>query len=351
MSAASVSLRGTAEERYLVSRALTAGDKLAALAFAEGQREAWRSTPEVYIWHKASVNAMESGDPGGLATPRAVRDYILEAPRARAVIDRLDNLRRVPLNISVPGITSNANASAVAEGAAKPLTRYSAATLTVAPRKFVGEIVVTAEMLRHSISATTQSLGRDLGADLVAKMDQYFLDPNLGGSITNGAPTIPSTGDSLAEIDADLGTAEANFEDADSSLDNAVWIMAPRTAAYLAGLRGTGGNLAFPNINLRTGGSVHGIPLLISSALRAAGSPGETQIVLADQSRILFGDDGQFEVTIARDASIQLDDAPSSAASQQVSLFQANLVAIRAERWCGWAAGDGAVVCIDNVTH
>ena len=59
-------------------------------------------------------------------------------------------------------------------------------------------------------------------------------------------------------------------------------------------------------------------------------------IVLADANQILLADDGQVSVDVSREASLEMDDAPSGGPQSLVSLWQNNLVGLRAERYVTW---------------
>jgi HK97 family phage major capsid protein len=271
--------------------------------------------------------------------------------RERSLIDRIPGFRRAPLNISMLAVAGDATAHIVAEGIAKPLSKFSMARVTVTPRKITAACVVTDELLRFSSGLAEVSLGSELAKAVGLQMDRRFIDPDVVDSISNGATVISSSGSSLAAVDSDLKAMFAVFATQDSALDSAVFSMSSTTAVYLASLRGSGGNPAFPNITAR-GGNLLGIPVYISGALIASGSPGEGAIVLFDPAQILLGDEGQMDVTVARNASVQLSDTPTSPATETVSLFQANLLALRAERWCGWSRQAAtSVVVLDNVQY
>ena len=72
--------------------------------------------------------------------------------------------------------------------------------------------------------------------------------------------------------------------------------------------------------------------------------------MLIDPNQILYADTGQANVTVARSASVQLSDSPTSSATTLTSLFQSNLVGLRSERWCGFArAQASSVIVIDDI--
>lgn len=342
--------RGTAAGRLLKAVLQARGDVVNALGYAEGQYDAWRTTPEVVAVLRAAVNAMTTGDPGGLADAIAVTNDFVGLVRDNTIIDRVANFKRVPLNVKIPTTTADANAYQVGEGIAKPMSRFSMQTVTVSPRKIAASVVVTTELMRVSSGLAESMLATELARAVAAQADYRFLDPDVAGSIANGATVISSGGGTLAALDADFKTMlKALAASGDGALTNAVWCMPSQVAIYLAGVRGTGGDLAYPNITAK-GGSLMGLPVFTTGALRARGSPGEYALSLFDPQQIFVGDQGQMAVSVAQHASVQLDDGPLSTATQMVSLFQADLVAPRAERWLGWQrVSTASVITMDNI--
>jgi len=69
----------------------------------------------------------------------------------------------------------------------------------------------------------------------------------------------------------------------------------------------------------------------------------------------MLADDGGVEIDISREASLQMESAPDSPATAStvlVSLWQHNMVAIRAERFINWKKSrDGAVQFIQNAKY
>ena len=139
--------------------------------------------------------------------------------------------------------------------------------------------------------------------------------------MTSGATPIPSTGSALANIDVDLGAALNALDAAGSNLAMAVWVMRARSAIHLARVRGTGGAPAFPFINAR-GGSLLGLPVVVSNSLPLNPPTGDaTSIALIDPAGIALADDGEAELGVAMEASIQMVDDPVTGAAQKVSCW------------------------------
>jgi HK97 family phage major capsid protein len=349
MSAVSLATPSLALGRYCKAIATAQGDVLGGLGFAEGQHAAWRDTPQGLSTLKSAVAALSSADAAGLAAAQ-VYDLLMPAVRSNELISRIPGLRRAPLNVSVPVITGDANAHLVAEGVAKPLSTFSLATITITPRKIVADICVTNELLRLSTQAADTALATELAKAATAQMDRQFANADFPNSIASGASTFNSTGSTLGAVDHDLAAMlDALAAGGDNALNNAVWIMSARAAVYLASLRGSGGNPAFPLLTAK-GGSLLGLGVYTASGLNSFDSPSESQILLLDAAQILIGDSGEAAISIAKDADVQLSDAPSSPATSTVSLFASNLTVLRAERWCAWARqSTSSVIVLDNV--
>jgi hypothetical protein len=91
------------------------------------------------------------------------------------------------------------------------------------------------------------------------------------------------------------------------------------------------GAQAFPGLTAQ-GGNLLGIPVVTSNVVGA-------QIVAAHAPSILFADDGQTEIDVSEEASLQMDSVPANPTDSTtvlVSLFQRNMVALRADRFITW---------------
>jgi hypothetical protein len=108
------------------------------------------------------------------------------------------------------------------------------------------------------------------------------------------------------------------------------WIMSPENALILSRLRGTGGERIFPDVGV-LGGAIWEIPVIVSAG---AGST----VILLDAAEVLLSDDG-LEIDVAKHATLQMDSDPAdpvTASTSLVSLWQMNLVALRAIRHMRW---------------
>jgi hypothetical protein len=217
----------------------------------------------------------------------------LAAVDRESIVGQLD-AARMPLGGSARIQIGAVPAAVVAEGGDKPIARID---FTLDARQFVkvpATIVASVEALRHLGSNVQAGLTRHLIAACAAAADVYLVD-----AFTAGSPAGSS----------DPGT-----------LLMAISGGAPRRPALIGGFDSF---LALAPGTLR---DLRDLGVRIITTPSAAG-----RLVAVDTAGLLLAD-VSLDVMVARHASVMLDTgSPSSAAL--VNLWQANLVAIRAERF------------------
>lgn len=197
--------------------------------------------------------------------------------------------------------------------------------------------------------------------DLVHTIGQFmnvaFIDPtqaaypavNSPRPITYGAETILSSGNTVAAITADIQSALSYVSQNGLPLTGLAWVMNPRTKIYLSMLRlGTAdGGYAFPEVG--PSGTLAGFPIVDSASVPIDATDSSTFIALVAPSEILLADDGGVTLDASREASIAMSD---DGTSSLVSLWQSNLIGLRAERYCYWQPRRAACcVVISDVTY
>jgi hypothetical protein len=342
--------KGLAAIRFVRALAIADGDPVTALAFAE--RQNWSDRHRIVTALKATVDAVDTDAAAALIAPVGV-DFA-EFLRPLTVVGRLQGMRRAPFETRLVGMTAGAVAHWVGEVAPKPATFAALAEqeTRLNSRKVVAFYLATVELMRASAPVGERLLLAEWGRAAAQAVDIAFLDPANSGddtmppAVTHGAATHASTGSTLAQIDADLALLVGSLNDAGSSLEYATWIMHPRTALYLARLRGTGGALAHPGMTAR-GGELLGLPVLTSANVQIASTTGSpTTISLIDGDGILLADDGEATLSVARHASVQADDDPQAGAQAMISLWQQNMIGLRAERFINWRARRDAIASV-----
>ncbi|WP_312800041.1 phage major capsid protein [Pseudomonas sp.] len=327
--------KGTAFTRYAIALARSKGNLMQAAEIAKGWED---STPEVATVLKAAVAAGTTTDPSWaapLVEYQNMASEFIELLRPQTIVGRIQGLRRVPFNIRMPGQTSGSSVGWVGEGMAKPVSALSFDTTTLRFTKVAGIVVLTDELVRFSNPSAEAIVTADLTASIAQFLDGQFIDPAVAevsnvspASITNGVTPIAASGVDADAVRADVRALFAQFIAANLTPTNGVWIMSPTTALALSMMVNPLGQPEFPGLTMN-GGTFFGLPAITSET---AGNV----IVLANASEILLADDGGVTLDVSREASLQMNTAPAAGAQSLVSLWQNNMVGLRAERFINW---------------
>ena len=271
----------------------------------------------------------------------------------------IPNLRRVPFNVHIKGQISGGTGYWVGEGAPKPVTKFDFNNVYLSWAKVANIAVLTEELLRFSNPSAEQLVRDALAEALIARMDTDFVDPakalvaNVSpASITNGVVAIHSSGNTADNVRMDIAALWAPFIAANISPTTAVYIMTPTTALSLSLMRNSLGQPEFPGITIN-GGTLDGIPVITSNYVPT--NSNGSLVILANASDIWLADDGQVVIAASTEASLQMDTAPTNdshtpTATQVVSMFQTDSVALRAERFINWQKRRAqAVAVLDDV--
>jgi len=346
--------KGTGFVRYAMALAATRGARFEAAEYAKR----WEgSTPEVAMvlkqvdigtMQKAAMTAGTTTD-SDWAAPLVVYQNMasefVELLRPATIIGRL-SLRRVPFNVTMPTQTQGSTVGWVGQGKPKPVGELKFGQLSLGMAKAAGIIVISEELARSSDPAAEGLIRGDMIAAMAEFLDEQFIDPSVAevsnvspAAITNGVTPVEATGTNAAALRTDFKTLVATFLAANQSLSGAAWIMTETQALALSLMQNALGQPEFPAMSI-TGGTLFGLPVVASENVPAeGGSPSGNRIILVKQSDILLADDGQTIVDVSREASLQMNstpDDPATASTVYVSLWQNNLVGLRAERFINW---------------
>ena len=331
---------GTAFIRATMARVRAKGDSMQALEYAKQWRD---STPEVEMMIKAAVAPGTTTDPtwaAALVTVRNATEEFLALLRPQTIIGKIPNLRHVPFNTQVPVQTAGGSYGWVGQGAPKPVTKLAIGTAALGIAKAAGIIVITEELAKLSSPSAEAIVRGDMIAGITQFLDQQFIDPAVAevanvnpASITNGAPTAASTDSAMT----DLAMILAHFSSNNGGLSGITFVMSENNALAMGMLQNATGGKVFPGMSA-TGGSAEGFTVVASNAA------GQNVIGLKGD-QILFADDGGISIDVSREASVLMDSAPvSDATAVYTSLWQNNLVGLRAERMVNWKRGRSSAV-------
>lgn len=350
--------KGIPFTRFALALAKSNGNLMQALAIAQNNKNWHEQTPEVETVIKAAVaagNTTDSTWAAPLVEYQVMASEFIEYLRPRTIIGRIPGLRMVPFKVKVQRQTAVASVGWVGEGNPKPVGKGAFDNITLDLTKIAGIIALTEELVRLS-SPSAEALAReDLAGGIIQLMDQDFVDPDKTASagvspasITNGVTPVVATGTAYANLKTDVKSIFNNFLAANISPEGMVVLMRQSLALSLSLMETSLGNPIFPSLNIN-GGTAFGLPVITSENLPyTEDSPQEgTPIIFASAPNIMLADDGQVVIDVSREASIQMDSAPDNPATAStvlVSLWQHNMVGIRAERAINWVKRRDAAV-------
>jgi HK97 family phage major capsid protein len=335
--------KGIAFARFAMALAASRGNLMQAAEIAKRWKD---STPGVENVLKAAVAAGTTSDANWakpLVDYRTMANEFIDLLRPASIVGQINGFRQVPFNVRMALQTAGSTAAWVGEGMSKPVSKLAFDQVTIPEAKMAVIVVITEELARFSDPSAEVLVRNDLVDAISEFMDQQFIDPAVAvsagvhpGAVTNGVTPIASTGATIAEITADLASAVGAMQVANIAMRAPVWVMHPRTKTYLSLLRGTMDTFVFGTELAQS--RLLGIPVVTSTAMPVGTGPtaGQTSIVLMDAAEILLADDGQIMLDSSREAALQLDTAPATPPTPLVSLWQQNLLALKAERYIWW---------------
>jgi HK97 family phage major capsid protein/HK97 family phage prohead protease len=343
--------KGTAFARMCMALAAGGGDSYKTLQFAKQWKD---STPEVeqmveHMWRTKAAIAVGTTTDATWAGPLVVTQPLnefLEMLRPKTILGRVPGFRSVPFNVSIPTQTTGGTYGWVGQNKPKPVTKADYATVTVPFAKAAGIIVISEELARLS-TPSAEALVRDEMMNGMARfLDLQLTDPAVAvsanvspASITNGATTAASGGVTAAFAKADLVGRIGVLAALGYPLDECVWLMSDSNAFGLSVSLNGLGNPLFPGMTAQ-GGTLYGMPVIVSNTM-------STRVALVHAPSIFVADEGGVRIDVSREASVQMDSAPTDtvdATTVYLSLWQRNLIGLKAERIITWVKARSTAV-------
>jgi len=287
---------------------------------------------------------VQGGSSGTWAKPFSEPTVYLDAfatqVRGKQVVGQLPGAIKVPPNVRAPYPTSALRAAWVASGSAIPVALGAFGDVTMTPLMLALIVAATNELLAATGPLAEATFEALLVNAAVASADRALLDPDAvavpelsPGSITNGAFAVPSSGATVAALQADLGLLADHMAANGVTLTSPVVILSPASALRIGGL----------TVPAPGGGQSLAVPVIQSPA---AG----TQVVLLDSSYFVFSDGG-IDVSASNQGTLEMSDAPTSDASVPaaptgplVSMWQANATGFKLTQFLNWELANPAAV-------
>lgn len=330
---------------------MQSGNILSALDIAKSR---YPDNTRVHEYIKGTVLPAQTGNSaflGALVDPTNLASEFIDFLRPATIIGKFGTngipaLNQVPFNVRVIGQTSEAEGYWVGEGKPKPMTSFGVEPVTLTWAKIATIIALTQEQVRFS-SPSAETLARNaIVAAIVKRADIDFVDPDKvaasgvsPASITNGIAAITSSGSDADDVRTDLANLLSEFLDADNPVTDIVLIMPAGLAMTLSLMVNALGQPEFPGMT-RTGGTLVGLPVIASNYVGRFTGHGN-MVIAVNPNEIFLSDDGQVTVDVSREASLEMTNTPTQdgaagTGASLVSLWQNNLIALRAERFINW---------------
>lgn len=261
----------------------------------------------------------------------------------QSVVQRL--ARQIPLGIngqSIPVVTGNLTAGWVSEAAAKPVSAGTMTLKTMDPKKLAVIAVVSAEVVRANPANYMEFIREDVARAFATAFDAAALHGTstpFSTYIDQSANTTEFTGTTPAfsAVYTDLNATLSTLVTAGKELTG--WALDSRFEPVLNGaVDGSQRPLFVESPFTETAGAVRSGRLLGRDALVAPGvytATGKIYGYAGDWSQVAWGTVGGISYDVSTQSAVTINGA-------LVSLWENNLVAVRAEAEYGFLCNDVA---------
>jgi HK97 family phage prohead protease len=338
------SFKGQSFVRMVVAKALASQANVSAAAVAEHRYG--KSNPRLVEWIKAGEVAGGGTLSGEWGTELQRLDGLftgdfIEFLHGRTLFDRLP-LREVPANVTIKGQDGAATGYWVGESQPIPVSAQDFSTTNLRPLKVAALAVISNELIRDS-SPSAEMLVRDALTEASAqRIDGTFFSTTAASSnvspagLLNGLTAGTSAGTTAANLRADIAGLYAGFL-SDKNATGLVFVMTPTLAKQIS-LMMT--DLGQPEFSGMMGGS----PTLHGDPVYTGDNVGAGDFILMKPSDIYKIGDGGVQVSVSREAVIEMSSAPNAegfgptaAGEALVSMFQTENTAIKIVRSINYA--------------
>ena len=300
----------------------------------------------------AQANPTALADFSGFINPDRAQAYFEEA-RKRSVVQQL--VRQIPLGAAgaeIPYSTSKATASWVSEAGKKPTTESGIALATITPKKIAAISVVSAEVVRANPGNYMDIFWADIAEAFALAFDAATLH---GTSTPFGSNSyLDATSRTPVEIGTTAAASGGVYGDLVAGLKNLVdnskkltgFAFDTKAEPIFAGATDTSGRPLFTEMSNPTldapgpviPGRTLGRPAFMGDGIATdivAGTPNTGGVIGygGDWSKAVWGVVGGITYDVSTEASVTLG-------TTLTSLWEHNLVAIRAEAEYGWLLQD-----------
>ena len=336
--------KGQAFTRMVIAKALARTHDTTPAAVATGR---WgKSNPRLVEWIKAGELAAGGNLSGEWGTELTRLDGMytgdfIEFLHAQTLFDQLP-LRVIPANVTVKGQDGAATGYWVGEAQPIPLSEQSFSTVNLRPLKVAALAVITNELIADSSPAAEQLVRDALVMASAQRTDATFFSTTAASSnvspagVLNGLTAGTSAGTTAANLRADIAGLYAAFI-SDKNASGLVFAMNPTLYKQISLMMTDLGVPEFAGMS-GTPPNLHGDRVYVGDNVGAG------DLILMKPSDIYRIGDTGIQVSISRDAAIEMSSAPNNegfgptgAGEAVVSMFQTESTAIKVVRRINYA--------------
>jgi hypothetical protein len=299
-----------------------------------------------------------SGDWGAelLELNSQYRGDFIEYLYSKTVYDRLP-LRVVPANVLIKGQDGAGTGYWVGEKKAIPATAMDFSDVTLRHLKVAALAAISNDLIMMSDPAAEVLVRDGLVNASAQRIDTTFLSAAAASAnvspagILNGVSALTAGGEDAQSLYDDIGRLYAPFITAKNA-SGLAWVMYTGLAKSISLMRNALSQKEFPDINVN-GGTLEGDPVFTGDNVAT------DDLILLKPSDIYRIGDGGFEVSVSKEATIEMDtvptgdgDTPAAQSANMVSMFQNEMTAFKVVRHINFAKRrTGVVQFVGNATY
>ncbi len=294
----------------------------------QAARKLYAGMPFVAAHFEQKANEVSGHHTGGAGGElNSERNALAEFSAAVAIASALGRIReavQIPLATVIGGLLTDPVAVTKAEGQPIPVSSATFQSVTLARVWHAVLMFVTQELLQ--LPGAERTLSQVALRALVRELNAATFNPSRTGSLTNGHASAAG-GNSWQDFDFDAQELLASLSNANAA--TLYWVADPGVIRGLAGMRNDLGGFAYPNISVRDGGELLGLPLIPADGI------GSGTIAVVDGAEILHGSE-QVELGVSTSARIEANSVPTGEitgptgqTTAAVDLFASGTVALK----------------------
>jgi len=255
------------------------------------------------------------------------RNAIAEFSAAVAIASALGRIREavaVPLNVVIGGLLADPVAYTKAEGQPLQVSSATFQAVRLARARRAVMMFVTQELL--DLPGIDRTLAQVALRALVRELNAATFNPSRTGSLTNGASSVAG-GNDWQSFDYDAQELLASLSSANPA--TLYWVADPGVIRGLAGMRNDLGGFAYPNVSVRDGGELLGLPVIPCDGI------GSGTIAAIDGAEVMHGNE-PVDVSVSRNARIEANSVPTGEitgptgqTTAAIDLFASGTVALK----------------------